>query len=87
LGGFIVKAAPKLGVHLLQTISLPSIPGRWHYQARPDELAIVVEGDCSGLLHLRLAVEGLRELVGFLTGLGPRSALKLPVYGGQEHPS
>jgi hypothetical protein len=51
LRDFIVKAVPKLGVHLLQTNALPSVPGRWRYQSRPDELAVVVEGDCFPLLH------------------------------------
>lgn len=51
LHDFIINAAPKLGVHLLKTNALPPIPGRWHYQARPDELAVVVEGDCFPGLH------------------------------------
>jgi hypothetical protein len=42
---FILNAAPKLGVHLLQTNALPPIPGKWYYQARPNELTIVMPGD------------------------------------------
>jgi len=51
LRDFIVSAAPRLSVSLLQTNALPPIPGRWHYQARPDELAVIVEGDCFPDLH------------------------------------
>jgi hypothetical protein len=46
LGDFIVNAAPKLGVRLLATNGLPFIPGRWYYQARPGELAVILEGNC-----------------------------------------
>lgn len=46
LRDFIVDAAPKLGVHLLETNALPPVTGRWQYRAQPDELAVVVEGDC-----------------------------------------
>jgi hypothetical protein len=56
LRDFIVSAAPRLSVSLLQTNALPPIPGRWHYQARPDELAVVVEGDCSPDLHRFLTI-------------------------------
>jgi hypothetical protein len=51
LGDFIVNAAPKLGVRLLATNGLPSIPGRWYHQARPDELAVILEGNCFPELH------------------------------------
>jgi hypothetical protein len=51
LRDFIASAAPRLGVILLQSNRLPPVPGRWHYQARPDELAVIVEGDCFPDLH------------------------------------
>ena len=51
LRDFIVRAAPQLGVHLLQTSSLPVIPGRLHHQAGRDELAVVMEGDCFPHVH------------------------------------
>ncbi len=51
LGDFIVKSAPQLGVHLVTSNGLPSVPAKWCHRATSDTLEVIVEGDCYPQLH------------------------------------